>query len=140
MTHTLSADDRAFREDFESGRIAPAAFNHLAHVRLVYCYLAEHDTEESVTRMRTALHAFLERNGIEPGKYHETLTRAWTLAVRHFMARTGTSPSSDEFIARNPVLLDNKIMLTHYSAEVLFSPEARAQFVEPDISAIPRHD
>ena len=140
MTHALSDDDRTFRDDFESGRIAPPAFDHRAHVTLVYCYLAEHDTEESVTRMRTALHAFLERNGIEPGKYHETLTRAWTLAVRHFMARTGTSSSSDEFIARNPVLLDTRIMLTHYSAAVLFSPEARAQFVEPDISAIPRHD
>jgi hypothetical protein len=31
-------------------------------------------------------------------------------------------------------------MLTHYSAEVLFSPEARARFVEPDLEKIPRHD
>lgn len=30
-------------------------------------------------------------------------------------------------------------MLTHYSADVLFSPEARAGFVEPDVQAIPRH-
>jgi hypothetical protein len=28
-------------------------------------------------------------------------------------------------------------MLTHYSADVLFSPEARQAFVEPDIQAIP---
>ena len=27
----------------------------------------------------------------------------------------------------------------HYSAEVLFSDEARVQFVEPDLDAIPRH-
>jgi len=28
-------------------------------------------------------------------------------------------------------------MLTHYSAEVLFSPEARARFVEPNLESIP---
>jgi hypothetical protein len=43
-----------------------------------------------------------------------------------------------EFIARNPVLLDSKVMLSHYSAEVLFSDEARAGFVEPDLAPIPR--
>jgi hypothetical protein len=36
-------------------------------------------------------------------------------------------------------VLDTKIMLTHYSAEVLFSPEARALFVEPDLDPIPRY-
>ncbi len=39
----------------------------------------------------------------------------------------------------NPRLLDAKIMMTHYSAEVLFSEEARARFVEPNISPIPRN-
>jgi hypothetical protein len=28
-------------------------------------------------------------------------------------------------------------MLTHYSASVLFSPDARAVFVEPDLDPIP---
>jgi hypothetical protein len=28
--------------------------------------------------------------------------------------------------------------LTHYSAETLFSPQARASYVEPDLAAIPR--
>jgi hypothetical protein len=81
-----------------------------------------------------------ERNGIDPGKYHETLTRSWILAVRHFMDRAPAAASADAFIAANPMLLDSKIMLTHYSASVLFSPDARARFVEPDLEAIPRHD
>jgi len=37
------------------------------------------------------------------------------------------------------VLLDSKIMLTHYSAELLFSDQARAEFVEPNLDPIPRH-
>ena len=34
-------------------------------------------------------------------------------------------------------LLDSRIMLTHYSAAVLFSPDARQSFVAPDIQSIP---
>jgi hypothetical protein len=31
-------------------------------------------------------------------------------------------------------------MLTHYSAQLLFSDGARARFVEPDLDQIPRHE
>jgi len=47
--------------------------------------------------------------------------------------------SSTEFIEHNPRLLDAKIMLSHYSAEVLFSPEARSRWISPDVQPIPRH-
>ncbi len=87
--------------------------------------------------MRESLVAFLGHHGIDAAKYHETITRAWILAVRHFMDRTPHSDSADAFIDANPVLLDSKIMLTHYSAEVLFSAEARARFIEPDLQQIP---
>ena len=36
-------------------------------------------------------------------------------------------------------MLDSKIMMTHYSAEVLFSDEARAKFVDPNLHPIPRY-
>ncbi len=140
MTHTLSSDDRQFLADFEACRIEPAAFDHRAHIRLAYCYLAEHDAEMALTMMRSALQAFIEHHQIPVAKYHETLTQAWILAVRHFMAIAPAADSAAGFIAGSPRLLDSKIMLTHYSTEVLFSPEARARFVEPDLDVIPRHD
>ncbi len=67
------------------------------------------------------------------------MTRAWILAVRRFMANTSQADSADSFIDRNPMMLDGRIMLTHYAAELLFSDEARATFVEPDIDPIPRY-
>ena len=138
--HGLSAGDRLFREAFESGRLAPSAFDHRAHVRLAYVYLAEHDVEAAVDRMRAGLRAFIAHHAIDPAKYHETMTRAWILAVRYFMELSPEAESADDFIDRNPRLLDGAIMLTHYSAGLLFSPEARAGFVEPDLDAIPRHE
>jgi hypothetical protein len=140
MPHSLSLLDRAFLSDFEEGRIAPSEFDHRAHVRLAYVYLTERSVDEAAAMMRDALLAFLQRHGIESSKYHETLTRSWILAVRHFMERTPDAASADAFLANNPPLLDSKIMLTHYSARLLFSAEARARFVEPDLQAIPPHD
>ena len=90
--------------------------------------------------MRETLLRFLARHGVDGSKYHDTLTRAWILAVRHFMARTPDAASADAFIDANPVLLDSKIMLTHYSTELPFSDDARRQFVEPDLDPIPRQD
>lgn len=116
-------------------------FGHRAHLRLAYIYLAENPTEESYQLMRTALHKNLEHLGIQAAtKYHDTITRAWILAVRHFMEVTPHGTSADSFIDANPQMLDSNIMMTHYSAEVLFSSEARAGFVEPDLEPIPRHD
>ena len=135
----LSAEDRRFRTEFEACRFPPAEFGHRAHVRLAYSYLAEHDTDTAHQLMRRALLGFLQHHGIDISKYHETITRAWILAVRHFMELSPDCESSDDFIEKNPLLLDSKIMMTHYSAEVLFSDEARAQFVEPNLSPIPRH-
>lgn len=140
MKHALSPDDRRFLAAFESCTLAPDSFDHRAHVRLAYIYLAENDAETALALMRAALLAFVRHQGVDVSKYHETITRAWILAVRHFMEITPASPSADAFIDRNPTLLDSRIMLTHYSAQLLFSDGARARFVEPDLDQIPRHE
>jgi hypothetical protein len=139
LSHHLSKSDREFRAAFEAGAFAPADFSHRAHIRLAYVYLAESDVDLALERMRAALVSFLSHHGIPASKYHATLTRAWILAVDHFMHRSREASSGDDFIARNAPLLDTRNMLTHYSAELLFSDQARADFVEPNLDPIPRH-
>jgi hypothetical protein len=139
MKHEVSNSDMEFLMAFEAGAYAPADFNHRAHVRLAYVYLATNDVERATTLMRAAIVSFLRHHGVAPTKYHETLTQAWILAVFHFMHRTPSALSADDFIRQTPLLLDSRIMLTHYSAERLFSPQARAAFVQPDRDPIPRH-
>jgi hypothetical protein len=139
LKHHLSASDVEFRAAFQAGAFAPADFSHRAHVRLAYVFLAESDVDLALERMRAALISFLSHHGIPATRYHETLTRAWLLGVNHFMHRSPEASSAADFIERNPLLLDPKIMLTHYSADLLFSDQARANFVEPDRDPIPRH-
>lgn len=139
MVHQRSQADIDFRRAFEAFEVAPAAFDHAAHVRLAYVYLCESPVDEATQRMKHSLLAFLDHLGVGRSKFHETITRAWILAVRHFMARSAGADSAQAFIAAHPRLLDSRIMLTHYSAGQLFSDAARTAFVAPDLAPIPVH-
>lgn len=139
MALAVSLEDRDFRRQFEAGSIRPADFDHRAHLRLAYVYLVGRDPETACQSMRTALLDFLDAHSIDPGKYHETMTRAWILAVHHFMQGTSRAASADDFIDQNRRMLDSTIMLTHYSRALLFSDNARETFIEPDLDPIPRH-
>jgi hypothetical protein len=139
MKHTASLEDRNFRRDFESHTFPAAQFRHRAHLRLAYVYLCEHDTDEAHEMMRSAILSFLAHLGADRAKYHETVTRAWIMAVRHFMEKSPGSESFESLAQQHPEMLDSKIMLTHYSAEVLSSPEARVAFVQPNLDPIPRY-
>ena len=140
MVHLLSTEDQAFQAQLESCEFPIANFNHRAHLRLAYVYLAENDTEKSYELMRDALKKFIQHNGVDISKYHDTLTRAWFWPSVISWKKTENADSADSFIDQNPMMLDSKIMMTHYSAEVLFSDEARAKFVEPNIDPIPRYN
>ena len=139
MKHQASECDLDFQASFERCEFPVSGFDHRAHLKLAYIYLTESETEAACIAMRDALRRFLAYAGADPSKYHDTLTRAWMMAVRHFMEGSPVCDCADAFIDRNPILLDSKIMLSHYSAELLFSDEARAEFVAPDIEAIPEY-
>jgi hypothetical protein len=141
MKHLVTNEDQEFKNQVENCEFPVPQFDHGAHLRLAYVYLVQNNsTDESVQLMREALAGLLKHAGVDPSaKYHETLTEAWILAVHHFMNNTENSSSADDFIEQHPVMLDSKIMLTHYSAEILFSDEARQSFVEPNLDPIPRH-
>lgn len=141
--HGASDDDRAFLEAFEACRVPPIDFHHREHVKLAYVCLCEAGHPSAAhARVRTALVGFIRHNGVPETKYHETITRAWILAVDYFMQKAApvSCDSFDAFIAADPRLLDASIMLTHYSKDRLFSDEARSGFVEPDLDPIPRRD
>lgn len=140
MAHHAAADDRKFLEALEKFDIAAEEFDHRSHIRMAYTYLCENSTETTCRKIRIALCGFLSHIGVNPStRYHETITRAWVMAVRHFMACTPDTTSAAGFMDANPALMDTEIMMTHYSRPVLFSEEARRSFVEPDLAPIPRY-
>jgi len=140
MKYSLSSEDQEFKRQVEACEFPVPDFDHRAHLRLAYIYLVEEKVESAMQRMRNALLGLLKHVGIDPSaKFHETLTQTWILAVHHFMQHTNESKSADDFIDKNTKMLDSRIMMTHYSAEVLFSDQARQAFVEPNLDPIPGH-
>jgi hypothetical protein len=139
MKYQISTDDLEFQRQFETGSFPPAEFSHREHVRLAYVYLCENEPEAAHFKVRQALQQYLAHHGIDPGKYHETMTKAWVLAVRHFMERSAGAASSEQFIENCPLLLEKEVMLTHYTKSELFSEKARSGFIEPDLEQIPRY-
>jgi len=133
----LDASDRNFLDAFERCEIAPENFHHRDHIRLAYIYLRQHDADTTLTKMRSGLQRFLVHAGAPATKYHETITRAWLLAVEHFMNETAPTSSFEEFAAAAPRLFAPGAMETHYTRELLRSDEARERFVEPDLQPIP---
>lgn len=140
MKRINSNDDSVFLTDVETCKFPVSEFDHRAHLRIAYVYLVENTVEEAVSKIRETLTNLLIHARIEPAqKFHETLTEAWIIAVWHFMNKAQESGSADQFIDQNPEMLDSNIMMTHYSADLLFSEEARAKFVKPNLAPIPRH-
>ena len=139
MKHFTSQSDQAFLTQVESCEYQITEFNHRAHLRLAYIYLAEHDVDTAYVLTRKSILNLLKHNRIELDKFHVTITRAWILAVRYFLETVRISNSSNEFIDSMPEMLDSKIMMTHYSEGKLFSDQARKEFVQPDLDPIPRY-
>ena len=102
----LSDADVSFGRLFDAGAIAPAGFDHQAHLRLAYVHLASHGPDRAVDTFRAALQRFLVHHGIDPAKFHETLTQAWLQAVWYFMQRLGDTTGSDNFIGMIKEIFD----------------------------------
>lgn len=114
---------------------ASGGFGHREHLELVWNYLRIYDVEETHRAVGAAIR-HLASGHEAPDKYHETITRSWVhLVVLH---RAGSDAESfDEFIAGNSGLLDRHLLEAHYSRKLLGSPEARADWTEPDLRGLP---
>lgn len=110
-------------------------FSHREHLELTWTYLGRYPPEGAHRTVASAIRQVAEQHG-QPGKYHETITGAW---VRLVAAHRSVDSAStfDEFIARNPGLLDQKLLAGHYSRELLGSSEARSAWTEPDLRPLP---
>jgi hypothetical protein len=125
--------DEAFLARFEAGTLL--SFDHRDHLRVAFAYARRGGVEHAVDRARCGLRHFAAAHG-EPDRYHETLTTAWARIIAHH-ALADTDRGFDAFLAAHPRLLRRDLLLGHYSRERLFSPTARARFVEPDLLALP---
>ncbi|MGH9904944.1 MAG: hypothetical protein ACRD8U_05080, partial [Pyrinomonadaceae bacterium] len=89
---------------------------------------------EAAEKMRTALRRFLEHIGCGQDKYNETLTLFWLRVIHHALERLNANQSlleKTKFVIES--FDQSQLVLDYYSAERLWSDEARHGWLEPDL-------
>lgn len=136
--------DAELLSNFRQATLARENWTHLAHVRVAYLHLGQLSFPDAAAELRKrilALNAYHGTPETPTRGYHETITVAFLRLVAHAREKDAATQvalgDSLQFCARHPELLDKKILQRHYSPEILASAEARKQFVEPDLLALP---
>ena len=110
-------------------------FGHREHLELAWRYLRLYPTDEAANVVAAAIRRVARLHGAAD-KYHDTITRAWLHFVAVHIQRWGAD-SFEEFLERNPELLDSKLIQHFYSRELLLSEPARASWTGPDLRRLP---
>ena len=111
------------------------SFGHREHLELAWWYLRMYPSDEAGEAMVQAIRHVARLHGDEQ-KYHETMTRAWL----HFVAvhsQRWSADSFEEFLNRNPRLLDRQLIECFYSSELIQSDLARTAWSAPDLHRLP---
>jgi hypothetical protein len=127
--------DAAFVEAFDSGHPEGGVFGHREHLRLAWILIDRYGLDAAAPEIDRRLRHLAEAHGM-PEKYNRTMTLFWVRLVGHVAARTPAATSA-EFLDAQPWLLDPGLARRHYSAELLSSPHAQAEWVDPDLIAMP---
>jgi len=128
---------------FENASIVRANLTHAEHFVVALYYLDRDSFDTALNRMRAGLMNLLI-NGFKVDlekemPYHETLTVFWMRTVDDFNrgeSRTGANSTARLIHEKANALIDRfdkKHPLAFYTSERLFSDEARAKYIEPDL-------
>ena len=127
--------DSEFLTAFESGAIPPSDFHHQDHLRLTWLVLRQDGMAAGSDRVANGIRRYAESHG-QGARYHETMTRFLIWIVGHAIT---AEPAVDEFPAflrAFPLLLDKALPFQHWRRETMFTPEARAGWVDPDLRSL----
>lgn len=118
-------------EAFERCAWPYARWTHRAHLALAVHYLRRLTPAEALERTRRQIQLYNRTCG-DPDGYHETLTVLFLRRVDHHLRTDGRAATEAEAVEALAILCDARWPLVHYSADRLWSAEARQGWVEPD--------
>ena len=134
MTFKTESEIQDVVDGFESCRTGKDDFHHQQHLVVAASYLESLPMTEATSKMRAALFRFLDHHEVDKQKYNETLTVFWLEMVALQLKKSPASaPLVEKCNAVISVLSNAKLALEFYSADRLWSDEARKRFVDPDL-------
>lgn len=140
MGHPGALSDQELQSAFEGCTLPHDLWTHRAHVRMAFLYASRHPFSSALERMRQAIKAYNASKQIpeslEQG-YHETMTVAFMRLVHGSLVRNSPFPTSEAFCDHHPELLDKLVLRKFYSRERILTPQAKKEFVRPDLAELP---
>lgn len=129
---------------FESRELPKASWTHEAHFIVGLWYVVHQGPHAALASLRARIRAYNEAVGTlnsESSGYHETLTRLYVWAIAAQLALQPARGLWDQAcsLLRSEVV-DKAYPLRFYSRERLFSREARAAWLAPDLMPLPPLD
>ena len=134
-------DDDTFLAKFEAQEFPHDKWHHREHIKMAYLYLRRHPYEAALAKIRTGIQALNASQKVPetPTRgYHETMTQAWLRLVHLALCEYGPAENADAFYEQHPELSQHKVLRLFYSLERLMSPQAKVEFVEPDLAPLPK--
>lgn len=129
-------NDDEFVRAFLSGALPNERFHHRDHLRLAWLLTRQLGTVEATRAISSGIRRFAAHHG-HAAKYHETMTLFWARIVGHLVEHRPDIADFETFLAAFPMLLDKDLPYRHWRRETMSGATARAQWVEPDLLALP---
>jgi hypothetical protein len=111
------------------------SFAHRDHVRVGFLLLCANEFDEATLILSNRIRAMAAAAG-DPNKFHATRTTAWMHLIESRRMAGSPPGDSEAFLRSHPELLRSSLLNDYYSAELLRSDGARAQYVQPDLAAL----
>lgn len=125
---------------FEDGRLPRARWTHRGHLTAGFWYLTLHPLAVALSTLRVRIRRHNEAVGTpntDSSGYHETITRLYLLGIAAQIARHADLRFEQSLAALlSSPLTDSRWPLRFYSQQLLFSVEARRQWVDPDLEPL----
>jgi hypothetical protein len=119
-------------------------WTHRAHVKVAYLHLQKYPYDEALSRISAGIKRYNAHNNVpesETAGYNQTTTTAFlhlVAAVMHAYEKTHPVKNADEFCDVHTQLMSRNVLRFFYSPQRRMHPNAKMQFVEPDLAPLPK--
>jgi hypothetical protein len=138
MNHYYKTEEeiRTLVESFEACSFHPSEFRHYQHLTVALWYVSNLPFDEATTKVTQGIRRLADAYG-KTG-YHETITLFWLRVVACFVAEREQLTLPELANALIEHCVDKNLIGRHYSADLLASAKAKAEWVEPDLHPLPK--
>jgi hypothetical protein len=135
LPFATAADIEAAVAQFEAGALPYAHWTHRAHLAVALVYAHRHAYDAALIRIRDHINAYNRICG-QPDGYNETVTVLFLRKVFAEASGARALPALPEELARLATLCTAEWVYRHYSKERVWSAEAKARWLAPDLNPL----